>query len=53
VAGAAPKRELEREPHHEVPQIYTLEATGLIVMAALILVLILARYWNHIPWSAH
>lgn len=54
MAGAAPKRGLEREPHHhEVPHIYTLEATGLMVIALLILILTLARYWHHIPWGAH
>jgi hypothetical protein len=38
--------------HHHTPQIYTLEATGLLVIAALILVLTLVRYWHHIAWSA-
>ena len=51
--GAQPKRELEpKSPHHEVPHIYTFEATGLIVIAILILIVTLARYWHHIPWSA-
>jgi hypothetical protein len=54
VAGAAPKRELEPEPHHhEVPHFYTLEATRLIVIALLILILALARYWHRIPGGAH
>jgi len=53
VAGAAPKRGLEREPHHEVLQIYTLEAAGLMLIGAMIPVLTLARYWHRIPWSAH
>ena len=38
--------------HHRTPQIYTLEATGLLVIAALILILTLARYWHHIAWGA-
>jgi len=38
--------------HHRTPQIYTLEATGLLVIAALILILTLVRYWHHIPWGA-
>jgi len=38
--------------HHRTPQIYTLEATGLLVIAALILILTVVRYWHHIPWSA-
>jgi hypothetical protein len=37
--------------HHRTPQIYTLEATGLLVMAALILILTLVRYWHHITWG--
>jgi hypothetical protein len=38
--------------HHRTPQIYTLEATGLLVIAALILILTLVRYWHHISWGA-
>jgi hypothetical protein len=54
VSGAGPKREVEpKTEHHEVPHIYTLEATGLIVIAILILILTLVRYWHHIPWGAH
>jgi len=37
--------------HHRTPQIYTLEATGLLMIAALILILTLVRYWHHIPWG--
>lgn len=32
--------------------ILTLESIGLLVIAALALAFILARYWNHIAWSA-
>jgi hypothetical protein len=38
--------------HHRPPHIYTLEATGLRVMAALLLIVTLARYSNHSAWSA-
>jgi hypothetical protein len=38
--------------HHRTPQIYTLEATGLLVIAAVILIITLVRYWHHINWSA-
>lgn len=38
--------------HHRTPQVYTLEATGLLVIAALILILTLVRYWHHIAWGA-
>jgi len=37
--------------HHPTPQIYTLEATGLLVIAMLILILTLVRYWHHFAWG--
>jgi len=48
------KRQPEPRPpeHHRTPQIYTMEATGLLVVATLILILTVVRYWHHIPWSA-
>jgi hypothetical protein len=51
--SAGPKIEPEAAPHKPpVPEIYTLETTGLLVIAMLILVLTLIRYWHHISWSA-
>ena len=52
--AAGPKPEPEPSPHkhHAVPEIYTLETTGLLVVAILILILTLVRYWHHIPWGA-
>jgi hypothetical protein len=32
--------------------IHKLEAGGILIIGALILVLILARYWHHIAWGA-
>jgi len=32
--------------------VLTLEATGVLIIAILILILTLARYWHHIPWGA-
>jgi hypothetical protein len=29
-----------------------MEAAGLFVIAALVMIITLARYWHHIPWSA-
>jgi hypothetical protein len=59
VAASAPKRQPDAgqpgQPmpeHHRTPQINTLEATGLLVIAALVLILTLVRYWHHISWSA-
>ena len=39
-------------PQHPRPHIYTMEAAGLLVIAALIMIITLVRYWHHIPWSA-
>jgi hypothetical protein len=51
--GAQPKRQPVLAPEHAPkPHIYSLEATGLLVIALLILILTLARYWYHIPWNA-
>lgn len=52
--AAGPKREPEQKPpaRHPIPEVYTLETTGLLVIAALILILTLIRYWHHIPWSS-
>ena len=59
MSASAPQRQPDpRAPqqpsseHHRTPQIYTLEATGLLVIAGLILILTLVRYWHHIAWSA-
>jgi len=50
--AAGPQRQPESSRHkHPVPEVYTLETTGLLVIAALILILTLLRYWHHIPWS--
>jgi hypothetical protein len=57
--ASGPKRQPDPSPpehasseHHRTPQIYTLEATGLLVIAVLILILTLVRYWHHISWGA-
>jgi hypothetical protein len=59
MSATAPRRQPDPPPsehasseHHRTPQIYTLEATGLLVIAGLILILTLVRYWHHIAWSA-
>lgn len=36
--------------HHHA--IYAAEATGLLLMAVLLLVLTIIRYWRYIPWGA-
>ena len=32
--------------------IYKLEAGGILIIGAVVLLLILARYWHHIAWGA-
>ena len=44
------------DPAPEPPSklsIHRLEATGILVIAILLLILTLIRYWRHIPWAAH
>jgi hypothetical protein len=53
VPATQPQRASEARPeHHGTPQVETLEATGLIVIAILVLILTVVRYWHHIPWNA-
>ena len=40
------------QQHQSRHSIYAAEATGLLIMAILLLVLIIIRYWRDIPWSA-
>lgn len=52
--SSAPRPQPEKKPaeHHPIPEVYTLETTGLLVIAGLILILTLIRYWHSISWSA-
>ncbi len=38
--------------HQQRHSIYAAEATGLLLMAVLLLILTVIRYWRDIPWSA-
>ena len=38
--------------HQHRHSIYAAEATGLLLMAVLLLILTILRYWRYIPWSA-
>ena len=46
------------QPDHPSPvrpgrhHIYKLEAAGILIIGALILILTLVRYWHHIAWGA-
>ena len=48
---ATPKPASDNKHQHR-HSIYAAEATGLLVMAVLLLVLTIIRYWRYIPWSA-
>jgi len=53
MSAGAPKRQL-RKPgvrHHSSLHICATETTGLLVIAVLILILTLARYWHAVHWS--
>ncbi len=41
-----------RQQHQHHHSIYAAEATGLLLMAVLLLILTIIRYWRDIPWSA-
>jgi hypothetical protein len=55
VPAVNPQRRSEPRPAEQAPpksRILTLEATGVLIVAVLVLILTLVRYWHHIPWSA-
>ena len=53
VPAAQPSRRISPSPEAEVQaHIYKLEAAGILIIGALILILTLARYWHHIAWGA-
>jgi len=44
-----PAADNKHQHHHSI---YAAEATGLLLMAVLLLILTIIRYWRYIPWSA-
>jgi hypothetical protein len=44
--------EHQGDKHQHRHSIYAAEATGLLLMAVMLLVLTILRYWRYIPWSA-
>ena len=44
-----PQRESQGHKH----PVYALEATGLLLIAIMLLILTVIRYWHNINWSAH
>ena len=52
VATPAPQKPLPDDKHRHRHPIYAAEATGLLLMAVLLLILTIIRYWAYIAWSA-
>lgn len=44
--------DLPSAQRHHKPHIYSVETAGLLIIALMILVLTLIRYWHYINWSA-
>jgi hypothetical protein len=42
----------DKHRHQHRHSIYAAEATGLLLMAVMLLILTIIRYWRYIPWSA-
>ena len=45
--------ERQEDKHQHRHASYAAEATGLLLMAVLLLILTIIRYWRYIPWNAH
>jgi len=52
VATPAPQKPAADDHHRHRHPIYAAEATGLLLMAVLLLILTVIRYWSYIQWSA-
>ena len=52
VNPTAPPKPASDNKHQHRHSVYAAEATGLLVIAVLLLVLTIIRYWRYIPWSA-
>jgi len=52
VNAPVPPKPAADSTHHHRHATYAAEATGLLLMAVLLLVLTIIRYWRYIPWSA-
>jgi len=48
-----PTKPVVEEKHRHRHTQYTAEASGLLVIAVLLLIIELVRYWQYIRWSAH
>ncbi|HKM46574.1 MAG TPA: hypothetical protein VJX69_03255 [Terriglobales bacterium] len=52
VNAPTPPKPVADNKHRHHHSIYAAEASGLLLMAVLLLILTIIRYWRYIPWSA-
>jgi hypothetical protein len=52
VATPVPQKPTSDDQHRHRHPTYAAEATGLLLMAILLLILTIIRYWSYIQWSA-
>ena len=52
VATPVPSKPVAVDKHRHRHSLYAAEASGLLVIAVLLLILTLVRYWQYIRWSA-
>jgi len=53
VAVPLPTKPVVEDKHRHRHSLYAAEASGLLVIAVLLLILAIIRYWQYIRWSAH
>ena len=51
-AGPNPVSDPHAKQHAQRTRILSAEATGLLIIAIVVLIVTLIRYWHQIPWSA-
>jgi len=51
-SNPATDKQHRKNEHHQRQSTYAAEATGLLLMAAILLIFTIIRYWRYIPWSA-
>jgi hypothetical protein len=52
VNAPVPSKQPSDDKHQHRHSIYAAEAAGLLLIAVLLLILTIIRYWRNIPWSA-
>jgi hypothetical protein len=52
VTAPVPSKPVADDQHRHRHSLYASEASGLLIIAVLLLILTLVRYWQYIPWGA-